>query len=207
VTFGRRWLFLRSSAAGESERGAPCSPKNVSGVLPALRTLAVALATLSVPGAARADSPAAPPASAGVWKKREVLFSQLGFTSVYSCGGLANKLRLLLRASGARADVEVVPIGCGDPSAFAQARLTFFTLAPTTARSTQPGSWRRVTLASRSPRELDGGDCELVERFGDQVLPLFAIRAKQDRTRCVPYQRSGSAIHLRFEVFTEASAR
>jgi hypothetical protein len=165
------------------------------------------LATLSIMRAARADSPTARSTS-GVWKKREVLFSQVGLTTTYSCSGLANKLRSLLKASGARANVKAVPIGCGDPgrpNAFARVRLTFFTLMPKIAEGARPGSFRRVTLASQSPRELERGDCELVERFTDQVLPLFAVRAKQDRTRCVPSQPSSSTIHLRFEVFTESS--
>ena len=61
----------------------------------------------------------------------------MGFTTTYSCDGLADKLRMLLLAAGARADVKSQPGACaapfGRPDKFARADLTFSTLAPADA--------------------------------------------------------------------------
>jgi hypothetical protein len=154
------------------------------------------------------DSPAADPAQ-GVWQKHEYSFQYLGFTTTYSCDGLAAKLRVLLIAAGARADAKSSSEGCvrgfGRPDKFARARLTFYTLAPAgNGEGASPpinGVWHQVTIADRSPREVALGDCELIEQFRDKLLPMFTTRNVDNRMTCVPNQLSGSAINLRFEVF------
>jgi len=132
----------------------------------------------------------------------------LGFTSTYSCDGLADKLKLLLTVAGARPDSKSQAGACangfGRPDKFARADLTFYTLAPSgtdTSSGTKQvdGVWRPVSIADRSPRELGTGDCELVEQFRDNVLPMFTTRNVDDHTTCVPNQNSGSVIALRFE--------
>jgi hypothetical protein len=57
--------------------------------------------------AVRADEPAAAasPPSPGIWQSHKFSFQYMGFTSTYSCDGLADKLRVLLLAAGARSDV------------------------------------------------------------------------------------------------------
>ncbi len=163
---------------------------------------------------------AAPPASDtstqhGVWQKHEYTFAYLGFTSTYSCDGLADKLKLLLVAAGARRDAKSRPGACasgyGQPDKFARAYLTFFTLAPTDTPSATgagvEGTWRAVALADRSPRDLALGDCELVEQFQQLVLPMFTTRNVENHTRCIPHQNSGSLIDLRFESFVGPNAK
>jgi len=70
----------------------------------------------------------------GVWQKHEYSFAYMGFTSTYSCDGLADKLKLLLVAAGARQDAKSQPGACasgfGRPDKFARADLTFYTLTP-----------------------------------------------------------------------------
>lgn len=158
-----------------------------------------------------ADEPSA--RERGVWQKHEYSFVFMGFTSTYSCDGLADKIRLLLIAAGAKQDAKSQPGACasgfGRPDKFARANLTFYTLAPS-ATDTPSGSkqvdgiWRPVSLADHSPRELSTGDCELVEQFRNNVLPMFTTRNVDDHTTCVPHQDSGSVISLRFESFTAA---
>jgi hypothetical protein len=147
----------------------------------------------------------------GVWQKHEYTFAYLGFTSTYSCDGLADKIKLLLTAAGARKDSKARPGGCaagfGRPDKFARAYLTFYTLVPANASkpSDDPGvvgAWRPVAVSDRSPRELDTGDCELVEQFRNDVLPMFTTRNVVSRTSCIPHQNSGSLIDLRFESFS-----
>ena len=144
----------------------------------------------------------------GVWQKHDYSFQFLGFTTTYSCDGLADKLRILLIASGARGDAKATAGACisgfGRPDIFARARLTFYTLAPAvnadSASAPVNGMWRSVAIAAHSPHDLRLGDCELVEQFRDQVLPMFETRNLENGMTCVPNQLSGSLIHLKFEV-------
>lgn len=179
--------------------------------------LAVALCALGA-GPAIADAPPMDTAhDTGVWQKHQYSFAFLGFTTTYSCDGLADKLKLLLIASGARADAKARSGACasgfGRPDKFARADLTFYTLAPAGAATAGTSAatdsvaagapvaaiWRPVALAARRPRELGTGDCELVEQFRSNVLPLFTTRNLENGTTCVPHQDSGSVINLKFE--------
>jgi hypothetical protein len=176
-------------------------------------------------GVGRADPAAAP--EAGVWQKHQYNFNFMGFTSTYSCDGLADKLEVLLTAAGARADSKAQPGACasgfGRPDKFARATLTFYTLAPADSaasgsqtaaggaaasgdQSTVKGTWRTVTLADRKPSTLHVGDCELVEQFKQWVLPMFSTRNVVNRTTCIPHQESGSLIDLTFDAFAPAAA-
>jgi hypothetical protein len=147
----------------------------------------------------------------GVWQKHDYRFNFLGFTTTYSCGGLADQLRSLLLIAGARPDVKSIAAACsrgyGRPDRFATAYLTFYTLAAPGADKTVDGApvdgtWKSVNITNRSPREMRSGDCELVEQFRDQVLPLFTTRNLENRTACVPHQDSGSGYSLKFDSFT-----
>jgi hypothetical protein len=145
----------------------------------------------------------------GVWQQHEYSFQFLGFTTTYSCDGLASKLKVLLIAAGARADAKSTSAGCvggyGSPDKFARANLKFYTLAPIgNGENASPpinGVWHSVAIADRSPREVAPGDCELIEQFRDKVLPMFTTRNVDNRMTCVPNQVSGSVINLKFEVF------
>ena len=153
------------------------------------------------------DSSIAPPATLAAWQQHQYTFQFYGFTTTYSCNGLADKLKLLLIAAGARSDAKSTPGGCirgfGEPDKFAQAYLTFYTLAPTPEKGAESArvaaDWRAVTLAAHSPRDLAVGDCELVEQFHTYILPMFTTRNIDNHTTCVPNQDSGSIINLKFE--------
>lgn len=167
------------------------------------------------------DAPAKEP---GVWQKHQYSFAFLGFTSTYSCDGLADKLKVLLLAAGARPDVKARAGACasgfGHPDKFARADLTFYTLSPSNgaapgtgstadaSATTKPvdGTWRTVSLSDHSPRELSTGDCELTEQFRNTVLPMFTTRNIDSHTTCIPHQNSGSVIDLKFDAFAPAAA-
>ncbi len=172
-------------------------------------------------GSSQADPASPPPAVAlsapadGVWTENKYAFTHLGFTSTYSCDGLADKLKKLLIYSGARADVVASPAACsegfGRPSKLARVDLKFYTLKPagtaapaTPASAAAPvvaGAWQAVQFSQLKPRELDSGDCELVEEFRDLLLPMFAARNVQSRLTCIPHQVSGGSLSLSFESF------
>jgi len=156
-----------------------------------------------------AGEPSAADPEQGVWQKHEYSFEYFGFTTTYSCDGLAGKLRLLLIAAGARADAKSISGACARgfdaPDKLARASLRFYTLAPVgngdNASPAISGVWRSVAFADRSPREVGLGDCELIEQFRDKVLPMFTTRNIDNKMTCVPHQLSGSGINLKFEVF------
>jgi hypothetical protein len=183
-------------------------------------TAAALAATLLLAGRVGAAAPPADPgpmpgqgesgAEPGHWQAHSYVFNAMTFTSTYSCDGLADKLKLLLRLAMAREDAKVDGLcsrGYGVPDKLAQAKMTFSTLsvgAPGAAASGPPGApgvWRHVEIAPQRPFELQLGDCELVERFRDVVLPMFATRDVQSRITCVPHQESGSNFTLGFDVF------
>lgn len=157
------------------------------------------------------------PSTVGHWQSHRYSFQFMGFTTTYSCDGLADKLKVLLRAAGARSDVKSQPGACasgfGRPDKFARADLTFYTLAPAVpgdaAASAKPvdGIWRSVMFGRRSPRELAIGDCELVEQFRDKVLPMFTTRNVASNTTCIPHQESGTTIDLKFDSFVAVPAK
>lgn len=173
--------------------------------LAALSLLALGLS--AVPARADQGTGAAGP---GTWQQHKMSFQFMGFTSTYSCDGLADKLRTLLLVAGARPDVKAEPGACasgfGRPDKFARADLTFYTLEPAqgsgaSAPGTVAGSWRSVALSAHSPQDLQLGDCELVDQFRTQVLKSFTTQDLVNHTTCIPFQESGSVIDLRFEAF------
>jgi hypothetical protein len=162
------------------------------------------------------DSSSASTPELGVWQKHDYTFRFLGFTTTYSCDGLADQIKVLLIAAGARADSKsragACASGYGRPDRLPQAYLTFYTLAPADAAKIADGqqvtgTWRPVTIATRLPPELTLGDCELIEQFRAQVLPMYTVRNIDDHMTCVPHQESGSVINLKFETFAQLPAK
>lgn len=171
-------------------------------------------------GSAQAEPAAPPPALVqpapvdGVWTENKYAFTHLGFTSTYSCDGLADKLKKLLIYAGARPDVVASPAACsegfGRPSKLARVDLKFYTLKPAASVAPAasgaapvmvPGAWQTVQFSRLRPREFDSGDCELAEEFRDLLLPMFAARNVESRLTCIPHQVSGGGLSLGFESF------
>lgn len=174
-----------------------------------LATLLVASAAIAAASAAAQESvPAA-------WKRHEIEFTYMGFTTRYSCEGLRDKLRLLLRASGVRPDFKVKTAACSDlpgrVTPFPRVRMLFFAPElpePGTREVGEPtvASWKPVTLSRQQPRGLEIGDCELVEQFRDRVLSAFTVRSLESDVHCIPHQLSGSSFTLSFDVLEGAAA-
>src|SRR5258708_39799622 len=84
-------------------------------VMTTLRGLKVGCAVVfcGLSFSAVADEPSATDATQGIWQKHEYSFQFLGFTSTYSCDGLASKLKVLLIAAGARAEAKSNGDACG----------------------------------------------------------------------------------------------
>jgi hypothetical protein len=161
-----------------------------------------------------ADSPGAGPPTgldvtgAGTWQSHNYDFQFMGFTSTYSCDGLADKLKVLLKAAGAAPNPKVQPLcsrGYGVPDKLARATVVFSSLQPVPigagAAVSVAGVWRHVELAPHRPFTLGLGDCELIEQFRDHLLPMFLTRNLNNQVTCVPHEDSGSNFNLAFDVF------
>lgn len=164
------------------------------------------LLVLAVPSMADAPAAAAAPI-AGEWQQHEYQLTFTGFQSAYSCDWLEEKLRLLLRKSGARTDIRISThcINPSGPSPGAEAHIVFYTLAPGDGAGGVPAVWRKVVLRDHYPLALEGSDCELVEQFRAEILPLFTTRAILNRMRCRGGDDAAAGLDLQFEVLAPAS--
>jgi hypothetical protein len=167
------------------------------------RNIGIGVLLLIIAFPSMADAPVA-----GEWLQHEYQLTFTGFQSAYSCDWLEEKLRLLLRRSGARTDIHISThcINPSGPSPGAEARITFFALAPSEAASATPAVWRKVAVRDHYPLAIEGSDCELVEQFRAEVLPLFTTRAIVNRMRCRGGDDAAAGLDLQFEVLVPASA-
>ena len=166
-------------------------------------TLMICMLSLAMPVVAVAGD-----AVLAAWKHRQVEFTYMGFTTLYTCDGLKRKVKSLLRQLGARRDLKVSTSGCefhpGEIARLPRVRLDFHAPALRESGDRDPGppvpaEWKTVVIKRDQPKDLGVGDCELVEQFRDQVLPAFATRDVSGHVSCVPHQLSGSRFDLRFQ--------
>jgi hypothetical protein len=135
-------LSLAVPAARATAADAPALPSATAAAAPAEPAAPPDVPAAASPPAAMA--PGAPPSAEqtslaagveeGVWLRREMTFWYTGFTAYYSCESLADKLKALLKAAGAREDARVAPRGCGfgpyEITRFSSAQLEFYTFVP-----------------------------------------------------------------------------
>ncbi len=80
-------------------------------------------------------------------------------------------------------------------------------LPGTAARQPRPGDpdsvdarFEPFTITRDPFRNMDIGDCELVEEFARQVLPKLTTRGVKEDITCVPNQLSGSRFLVKGEI-------
>jgi hypothetical protein len=173
--------------------------------------LALGVLGMAATTAASAAESAASPAQ---WHRQTLKFDYSGFTSLYSCDGLEDKVREILLTFGARADAKVRAIGCsegsGHPSKFAWVTAEFSSLAPAAdaaAADVVQGGWARVQLAPNRPSYMGAGECELVEQIRDLLQKGFALRNTEYRTACMPHQVSLADYSVSTEVLKPVAAK
>jgi hypothetical protein len=172
--------------------------------------LAAAPAAMQSAGAVDALPAAAAPAvtEATHWQKVPLDFSYSGFTTMYSCGGIEDKVKTLLAALGARGDARVMATGCeAGPdryvSRFAFLRGEFHVLVPgagATADETVQAQWQPVEIRANRPFSVGEGDCELIEQMKPVIEKAFALRESTYSTRCVPNSVSSNSFALKAQV-------
>jgi hypothetical protein len=151
---------------------------------------------------------------AAQWEVHQLKFRYHGFTTDYTCEGIKAKLRQVLRAIGARDDVKVTGACGGDPrypQPFHNLVVAFAIAVPAEegaamSGETFPARWQEVRLGYNQPRDLSWGDCELIEQFRDQVLPLVPLQGLDDRTRCVPGRHNVGSPSMTLTVLTPTEA-
>jgi len=131
-----------------------------------------------------------------VWKQKQLHFLFQGFTAHYSCDGLEDKIRHVVKELGARGDFEVHASGCAapfgrpDPFPAVNIRMSVLVPAPDDAPAADlvAAHWQRVDLHLDRDPVWEAGDCELLEQIKQTLLPLFATRNVEFTSNCVPHQ-------------------
>jgi hypothetical protein len=171
--------------------------------------LAMLLIAAAASGGALAASASAAPAepAAAQWRMQKLEFNYSGFTTLYTCDGLEQKVREILLEFGARKDLKVRATGCTEgnnqPSRMAWVNAEFSALVPASdpaAADAVKAAWATVRIAPRRPSYMGEGECELVEQIKPMLVKGFSLRNTQYRTTCTPHQVSLSA----YAVTTEA---
>ena len=180
-----------------------------------LAGFAGAVLLLTAAGAA-APAPEGGAPLAAVWKEQRLKFVYMGRTARYSCDGLRDKIRGMLLDLGARRDLRITTVSCDDSapgtllgSVGPSIALTFSSPALPDAGAQPPhrgdlgavdARFEQFTIGRDVFRNMDIGDCELVQQFARQVLPKLAARGIKEDITCVPNQPSGSRFLVRGEV-------
>lgn len=190
-------------------------------VAPALMSMFVGLAAATaVPAAEEQPAGVSTPA---VWKRQKLEFHYFGRTSRYSCDGLRDKVRAMLLDMGVRNDLKVIAHGCEIGRINLQGlnpglSLDFHAPVPrgTSDAAAAPASggaapagedarpfearYESFNFRQDAFRNLNVGDCELVEEFVRQVLPRLTARGLKSDIACVPYQHQGGSYRVSGEV-------
>ena len=171
---------------------------------------AVAVACLSAPVWAVDATVAAPvPTEPAGWTQKEVQFTYMGFTTHFTCDGLRDTVREMLVQLGARKDdLKVYEQPCSrpdrpDPFPGVKIKMSVLQPAPATPGGDAPiveGFWKPIKLPFRATGLDAAGQCELLEQFKQQVLPLFTTRNVDLHAGCVPHQLEPLGTELKAEV-------
>lgn len=192
MQYRRRWIPVRVAAA-------------------AVLSLWLAAEALAEPPAQSNPAESSPPSWA-VWAPKELRFVYMGFTSHYSCDGLADKMRAILLQLGARPDLKIREMPCsgqlGRPTEFPGVTVNLNVLTPWDAGSANatatpvPAHWKLVQLSTDRDPLKEAGDCELIEQVKARVLPLFSARNIDYHSTCIPNQLQIGGTQLKAELLS-----
>lgn len=164
-----------------------------------------------VPAAVNADSTREQVSA--VWKHQQMSFEYRGYSTMYSCRSLEDKLQIILRTVGAREDVRLQSYVCDEQLGIARFQISMQSpviasdenireltthdskdeLAARVNGAQLPGAadlerfpavWKQVSFARDRQMRLERGDCELVEQLRRQILPRMSVQIVKDNIRC-----------------------
>ncbi len=137
------------------------------------------------------------------WEVHQIRYRFVGLSTAYTCDSIERKLKRLLKLLGARDDIraESSCVSGGRVDRFHRVKLAFAIPVPADrtdiSREIIPAEWQEVKVVSRRSGHLDPGDCELLEQFERQVLPLLQVRNMNRRTHCAPSRSEFNSLRLR----------
>jgi hypothetical protein len=188
-------------------------------------TLLATLAALVGANPVTAESDAGRPEDAtidAVWKPQRLAFKYHGYSTFYSCRGLAVKLEHILLSMGAREDLRLDGLGCNEQQRIARFEIVFHSPVEATPENVRElttydatdelvartrgetlvsdtdlprfaAQWQEVSFASDHRMRLEPQDCELVQAIRGQILARMSVRILHDRLHCSPgYGNSGT---------------
>ncbi len=183
--------------------------------------LARASVALLAAGLANAQSPADGSAVDAIWKPQRMNFVYHGYSTLYSCGGLQDKLEKILTTVGARGgSLELRAYSCDDAQATARFQIVLTSPVEATPENVEqlttfdshdalvarvrgerlpaaedlprfPAVWKTISFARSREMRLAPGDCELVLQLRRHILPRMAVHIVDDQVRCSQFGNIG----------------
>jgi hypothetical protein len=179
--------------------------------------VAVLLLAASV---ANAQSQADEPVVEAVWKPQRMNFAYRGYSTLYSCHSLQQKLEKILMTVGARGGIELRAYSCDDDLAIARFQIALTSPVEATPQNVEqltsydaqdelvarvrgerlasaedlqrfPAVWKTVSFARSREMKLAPGDCELVLQLRRHILPRMSVQIVSDRVRCSQFGNIG----------------
>ena len=171
-------------------------------------------------GVANAQSAADESVVEAVWKPQRMNFVYRGYSTLYSCRGLQDKLEKILTTVGARGRIELRAYSCDDELAIARFQIALTSPVEATPENVElltkydsryelvarvrgeplasaedlprfPAVWKTISFARSRQMKLAPGDCELVLQLRQHILPRMAVQIVNDQVRCSEFGNIG----------------
>jgi hypothetical protein len=186
------------------------------------RSIHIAWAAVLVLAASIANAQSAADESVveAVWKAQRVNFVYRGYSTLYSCRSLQQKLEKILRTVGARGRIELRTYSCDDELAVAHFQIALTSPVEATPENVEqlttydardellarvrgerlaraedlqrfPAVWKTISFARSREMKLAPGDCELVQQLRRHILPRMAVQIVSDQVRCSQFGNIG----------------
>jgi hypothetical protein len=155
-----------------------------------------------------------------VWKPQRMNFVYRGYSTLYTCSGLQQKLRRILRTVGARGRLELRAYSCDDSLATARFQIALTSPVEATPENVDqltaydsraelvarvrgdqlasaedlerfPAVWKTISFARSREMKLAPGDCELVQQLRQHILPRMSVQIVNDQVRCSQFGNIG----------------
>jgi hypothetical protein len=155
-----------------------------------------------------------------VWKPQRINFVYRGYSTLYSCRGLQEKLEKILTTVGARGGIQLRAYSCDDELAIARFQIALASPVEATAENVDaltnydsqdaliarvrgerlasgedlqrfPAVWKTISFARSREMRLAPGDCELVEQLRRHILPRMSVQIVSDQVRCSHFGNIG----------------
>jgi hypothetical protein len=155
-----------------------------------------------------------------VWKPQRMNFVYRGYSTLYSCSSLQQKLEKILMTVGARGGIELRTYACDDQLSVARFQIVLTSPVAATPENVQelttydsrdqliarvhgerlakaedlprfPAVWKTISFARSREMKLAPGDCELVRELRRHILPRMSVQIVSDQVRCSPFGNIG----------------